>query len=165
MEAMEDHELLQNPPIPKINWQNLLLLNKALILFIDIIAITGLYLTNSFFGIGICMFISILTLIFISLIVGIVASQWHFDILSTKMFNDIIPHSRIEWKHVQYLYSIIFGCFNFYSFMILAFAANDGHRVFFPGVSTLLIIFFFVIEGCLALRLSSFEPKDDYLQI
>uniref|UniRef100_A0A914QJP0 Uncharacterized protein n=1 Tax=Panagrolaimus davidi TaxID=227884 RepID=A0A914QJP0_9BILA len=102
MEAMEDHELPQNPPIPKINWQNLLLLNKALILFVDIIAITGLYLTESFFGVGICMFISILTLIFISLIVGIVASQWHFDILSTKMFNDIIPHSRIEWKHVFY---------------------------------------------------------------
>lgn len=55
------------------------------------------------------MFISIFTLIFISLIVGIVASQWHFDILSTKMFNNIIPHSRLEWKHAVCLFVTVYS--------------------------------------------------------
>ena len=100
------------------------------------------------------MFISILTLMFVSVVVGSVASQWHFDLLETPMLSKIMVHEKVQWKHVvsrwwkegyhfdedgfqQYTYSIIFACFNFLNFILLATAADQGYSVFVPGVSLL----------------------------
>ncbi|KAE9552517.1 hypothetical protein FO519_004259 [Halicephalobus sp. NKZ332] len=146
------------------------LINKGLILGLSVVSIVGLSTAPQFFGVGICMFVSIFTLIVTSLNVGIVASDWQQGFADISIFQNIFAGERTKWHHLQYAFSIMMVTFNFISFVLLSAMAQMvvlGGKYFLPGVCTLVITVFFLFEAAIALKVdpdgSTFG--DDYEQI
>uniref|UniRef100_A0AC34RSC3 Uncharacterized protein n=1 Tax=Panagrolaimus sp. JU765 TaxID=591449 RepID=A0AC34RSC3_9BILA len=147
------------------------LLNKGIILLLSVVSIVGLSTAPQFLGVGICMFVSIFTLIVTSLNIGIIASDWHRDFTNVAIFQGILPGQQTQWHHLQFALSIALATFNFLSFILLATMAQMvlfGGNYFLPGVTTLVITFLYGLEACIALRIDLTEESafgDDYEQI
>jgi len=146
------------------------LINKALILGLSVVSIVGLSTAHQVFGIGLCMFISIFTLIATSLNIGIVASDWQTDFANIEIFQNIFPGERTKWHHLQYGFSIMLTTFNLISFVLLARMAQIelfGGNYFLPSMCTLITTVLFLLETAIALKVdpdgSTFG--DDYEQI